>query len=213
MAIAMKRKLRKKKRRGGLAPDKYLSQDEERLLRRYVKDRADLARSRGSTRDIINEMIVTVLLRSGLRAIELCDLRLKDLPTHHGKDVIHIRDGKGAVARAVYIPNTLSMKLKQFIKRYRKNAKPSSPLIVNEQCGPLSYRSLYSKIKIIGRLAGIPYLHPHMLRHTYLSRLYAVDKDLRFVQDQAGHADPRTTAIYAKTEESERIRQVELLSD
>jgi len=206
-------KAKKKTRRGGLAPDKYLSKDEERRLRQYVKDRADLARSRGSTRDVINEMIVTVLLRSGLRAVELCDLRLKDLPAHHGKDVIHIRDGKGAVARVVYIPHTLSTKLKQFIKRYRKNAKPSSPLIVNERRGPLSYRSLYSKVKIIGRLAGIPHLHPHMMRHTYLSRLYAIDKDLRFTQDQAGHADPRTTAIYAKTEEKERIRQVESLPE
>ena len=196
-----------------MAPDKYLSKDEERRLKKYVKDQADLARARNSTRGVINEMVITVLLKSGLRAIELCNLRLKDLPTHHGKDVIHIRDGKGDVSRTVYIPNTLSKRIGQFIKRYRKNAKPTSPLVANEQGGPLSYRSLYSKIKILGRLAGVPHLHPHMLRHTYLTRLYAVDKDLRFVQDQAGHADPRTTAIYAKTEESERIRQVELLSD
>lgn len=196
-----------------MAPDKYLSKDEERRLKKYIKDQADLARARNSTRGVINELVVIVLLKSGLRAVELCNLRLKDLPTHHGKDVIHIRDGKGDVSRTVYIPNTLSTKLKQFIKRYRKNAKPSSPLIVNEQCGPLSYRSLYSKITILGRLAGVPHLHPHMLRHTYLTRLYAVDKDLRFVQDQAGHADPRTTAIYAKTEEKERILQVESLPE
>jgi integrase len=37
-----------------------------------------------------------------------------------------------------------------------------------------------------------------MLRHTYLTRLYNVEHDLRFVQDQAGHA---------------RKRQVEALGD
>jgi hypothetical protein len=48
-----------------------------------------------------------------------------------------------------------------------------------------------------------------MLRHTYLTRLYNVEHDLRFVQDQAGHARPTTTAIYAKTNSKARKRQVE----
>jgi len=61
--------------------------------------------------------------------------------------------------------------------------------------------------------AGIGKLHPHMLRHTYLTRLYNVEKDLRFVQDQAGHASPTTTAIYAKTNSKARKRQVEALDE
>ena len=52
-----------------------------------------------------------------------------------------------------------------------------------------------------------------MLRHTYLSQLYNVEQDLRFVQDQAGHASPTTTAIYAKTNNRARRRQVEALDD
>ena len=45
----------------------------------------------------------------------------------------------------------------------------------------------------------------------YLTRLYNVEKDLRFVHDQAGHASPTTTAIYAKTNNTARKRQVEAL--
>ena len=52
-----------------------------------------------------------------------------------------------------------------------------------------------------------------MLRHTYLVRLYNVEHDLRFVQDQAGHASPTTTAIYAKTDSAARKRQVQALDD
>jgi integrase len=69
------------------------------------------------------------------------------------------------------------------------------------------------KIKKIGPKSGIGRLHPHLLRHTYLSRLYNVEHDLRFVQDQAGHASPTTTAIYAKTNSTARRRQVETLDD
>jgi integrase len=61
--------------------------------------------------------------------------------------------------------------------------------------------------------AGVGKLHAHMLRHTYLTRLYYIEYDLWFVQDQAGHASPTTTAIYAKTSSKARKRQVEALDD
>jgi integrase len=67
------------------------------------------------------------------------------------------------------------------------------------------------KIKKLGRQAGIGKLHPHMLRHTYGTRLYNIEQDLRFVQDQLGHASPTTTAIYAKTNTKARRRQLEAL--
>ena len=75
------------------------------------------------------------------------------------------------------------------------------------------YRTIYEKMKKLGSKSGIGKLHPHMLRHTYLSRLYNVEHDLRFVQDQAGHASPSTTAIYVKTNNEARKRQVEALDD
>ncbi len=72
---------------------------------------------------------------------------------------------------------------------------------------------VYTKIKRIGEQSGIGKLHPHILRHTYLTRLYNIEHDLRFVQDQAGHRNPATTAIYAKTDNQSRKRQVDALDD
>jgi len=43
------------------------------------------------------------------------------------------------------------------------------------------------------------------------TRLYNVEQDLRFVQDQLGHASPTTTAMYVKTNSKARKRQVEAL--
>ena len=203
---------KKTKKRGGLTPDKYLSDDQLRKLRQRVKDDADLARSRGSHRNVINEIIVELLINTGLRATELCNLNISDLPCSHGKDGIWVRNGKGNVTRVVDIPDSLKKRLARYVRLYRKRAKPDSPVFLSEQKNRICYQGLYYRIKRVGERAGIE-LYPHMLRHTYLTRLYNVEHDLRFVQDQAGHASPETTAIYAKTNNKARKRQVEALDE
>jgi len=174
---------------------------------------ADLARQRGSMRGIIDELVIELLVNTGLRASELCDLNIGDLPMTHGKDAVWVRDGKGNVARTVDIPESLRDRLERFVKLYRKGAGPDEPLLVSAPGGRMIYRSIYEKIKKLGRQSGIGKLHPHMLRHTYGTRLYNVEQDLRFVQDQLGHASPTTTAIYAKTNAPARRRQLEALDD
>jgi len=87
----------KRKTRGGLAPDKYLSDIQLKKLRQYVKDMADLARQRGSQRAITDELIIELLANTGLRASELVALNIEDLPVSHGKPSVWIRNGKGRV--------------------------------------------------------------------------------------------------------------------
>jgi integrase len=204
---------KKTKHRGALAPDKYLSDGQLKKLRRYVRDMADLARQRGSNRKIVSEAIVEVLVQTGIRASELCDLNISDLPVSHGKDCIWIRDGKGNVTRTVDVSEKLKKRLERFVKLYRKGSKPDDPLFVSEYGGRMKYMSLYLRLKLIGESCGIVGLHPHILRHTFLTRLYNVERDLRFVQDVAGHASPTTTAIYTKTNNKARKRQIEALDD
>lgn len=70
---------RKTTRRGGLPPDKYLSDTQLKRLRQYVKDMADLARQRGSERAIKDELIVELLVNTGLRASELVALNIGEV--------------------------------------------------------------------------------------------------------------------------------------
>ncbi len=160
---------------------------------------------------MVDELIVELLVNTGIRASELVNLDIRDLPVKHGKDCIWVRDGKGKVSRSVDIPESLKKRLARFVKLYRKGARANSPLLVSEQGGRMIYRSVYSKIKRIGSQGDVGNLHPHMLRHTYLPRLYNVEKDIRFVQDQAGHASPTATAIYAMTNNKAHKRHVRAL--
>lgn len=195
--------------RGGLSPEKYLTKTQSVKLMSYVKAQADLSRVRGSKRGVIDELVCLLLLQAGLRASEVCNLKLKDLPVYHGKDCIWIEDGKGNVSRTVDIPKKLSGNIKRFCKLHRKQAKPNDYLFISSQGKRLCYMTLYQKICRLGKKSGIGKLHPHILRHTFATRLYNVERDLLFVSDQLGHSNVSTTQIYARTDNESRRKQIE----
>jgi integrase/recombinase XerD len=174
-----------------------LSEAELERLLLYVQEKADAARRRGTTRAVIDEVIVLLLVNAGLRATELCDLTIADLAAEHGRNTLRVRDASGNVSRAVGVTSEMATYLRRFIELYRKDAKPNDPLLVSERGTRLAYISIFSKLKRIGRRSGLGNLNPRILRSTYVVRLYDREQDLRFVQQQAGHASLRTTAMYA----------------
>ena len=181
-----------------VSPRDFLSDAQLNKLLLYVTQKANLARRRGTTRAIVDELIILLLVGSGLRAIELCNLNIADLPLNHNENTIWVRDAQGIVQRSVEVKSDLAKYIAQFVQLYREGSNPNEPLLINERGKRFIYMSLYSKVKRIGERAGIGKLYPHMLRRTYMVRLYDVKQDLRFVQRQVGHANSKTTAIYVR---------------
>ena len=56
-------------------------------------------------------------------------------------------------------------------------------------------RHAATRLRALARQAGVqlPRMHPHMLRHTYVTTMLDSGVPLRDVQIAARHADPRTT--------------------
>ena len=54
------------------------------------------------------------------------------------------------------------------------------------------------RLRVLAQATGMrtPPLHPHMLRHTYVTTMLNAGVDLRDVQTAARHAGPRTTMRY-----------------
>lgn len=142
----------------------YLSLAQQRKLAVFLDSRKGIALKRNTRRAITNQIIVELITACGLWAEDLQELRIKDLPYHHGNPVIYTRDDKGDIARTVVITKALCESIASYIRTCRKNSKPGSYLVVNERGGRLSYHSLYSKLTTVGRAAGLPRLTSRMLR-------------------------------------------------
>jgi integrase len=168
------------------------------LLLAHITDRADRARRTGTTRPIVDELLVFLLLDAGLRPREICALTLRDVLARCGRTGLCVGEGHGARVRTVEVPKRVDKALARFARFHRRGAQPTDSLLLSERGTPLSYMSLYSKIHRIGREAGLAKLSPGALRFAFLRRLYSKEQDMRYVQEQVGHAHLKTTARYVR---------------
>src|SRR5205823_13916122 len=64
----------------------------------------------------------------------------------------------------------------------------------------------------VGNAAGLHRLRPHLFRHSAATELLERTGNLRTVQEFLGHADPKTTAIYARVRPARLREAVQLMS-
>jgi integrase len=69
------------------------------------------------------------------------------------------------------------------------------PILRNRAGARMSRHSATRRLRNLATSAGVTMtrMHPHMLRHTYVTTMLDAGVDLRDVQIAARHADPRTT--------------------
>lgn len=133
------------------------------------------------------EFMVNFLLNTGLRVGEFCALKLEDIDLD--ACTVKVIHGKGDKYRMVALPESTRTLL---IKRKKAlNLQPHMPIWgVEETWTQSMFRTLsdWSGFKIT----------PHMLRHTFATRIYRQTGDIGCIQTLLGHTRPDTSAIYAK---------------
>lgn len=65
--------------------------------------------------------------------------------------------------------------------------------------GHVSPTTIGDWISAVAEAAGVGHVTSHRLRHTALTEAYDATRDLRAVQDLAGHTSPAQTAIYTRS--------------
>lgn len=186
-----------------------LDEDEQRRFLRAVQ-RHPSARDRA---------VALVLLYAGLRADELAQLYVQDVPISTRRGKVIVRAGKGhdgGTYREVQFHRAARDALRAWLDE-RANwpgAEATSALWLNRRGGRLSVRnSIVRDLAVAAGLvhdsgpdAGKARVHPHTLRHTFGTQLLRSGVDVVTVADLMGHAKLDSTRIYTRSSAADRGR-------
>lgn len=162
-------------------------------------------------------VIVEVLLSTGCRVSELCNIQLQEIT--NDRVTVH---GKGQKDRTVY----LNAKAQLAIARYLSDRKDNNPYLLPGsisvcQTGkagrsPLWYTnpklisdehlessSVERTVRTIGKRAGVENVHPHRFRRTCATMALRRGMSIEMVSKMLGHEQLSTTQIYLDLTESD----------
>jgi site-specific recombinase XerD len=146
--------------------------------------------------DVRDHAALELLYGAGLRASELCTLKLKDLDLDRGQARVL---GKGRKERMTQVGGPAREALQAWLKTRPKLQKPTSPdsVFLGRGGRALSRQALATIVKKWVKREGLPLrTSPHTLRHSFATHLVKNGADLRAVQELLGHASIDTTQIY-----------------
>ena len=161
------------------------------------------AEARGEPRD---RAVVALMALAGLRLAEVAGLDVDDVAVSARRGMVTVRHGKGDIGRSVPLGNEARSLIAAWLQ-VRPHVS-SQALIVGAGGSRLTPRGLDRVVRRIGAAAGLT-LSPHVLRHTFVTRLVRSGKDVVLVAELAGHRSLETTRRYALPTEADRAEAIE----
>jgi site-specific recombinase XerD len=187
----------------------YLELDELELLLGEIESQLNQAKTNKQRLPLLRDRaLVGIMSLEGCRTVELHNLKLEQI-LHQGPRT-GLKVFAKRASRIVPLTNSLTQQLEEYLVMrrtvLRRKVKPEDYVFVslsnNSKNQQLSRRSIRAIVDRYLIATGLKYkegriLSAHSLRHTAGTQALRAGADLRQVQDLLGHADPRTTSIYA----------------
>ncbi|MBI9045153.1 MAG: tyrosine-type recombinase/integrase [Anaerolineaceae bacterium] len=149
-----------------------------------------------------DKAIIMVLLDTGIRVSEICDICIQDLNlTEKTIKVGGKGKGRDKKERIVHLGKTAASIIHKHILPRLEELQPDDPLFFPNNGVVLKSfnRSILGKLlKRIGDRAGVPGVHPHRFRHTFGITYLRNGGDIFTLQRLLGHSDLNTVKIYAR---------------
>jgi integrase len=137
--------------------------------------------------------MILIMARHGLRVTEAVDLRWDQIDLSRGH--LHVRRLKHGLDSVHPIQGDELRALREL----RRNQEPKSAFVfTSERQGPMTRSNVAKMVETAGKKAGLPPIHPHVLRHTCGHLLADAGHDTRRLQLWLGHSDIKHTAHYAQ---------------
>jgi len=167
-----------------------------------TKDRRKFAMRRPTVKR--DKALILVLLDTGLRASELCALKIGDLDTKTGKITVkHGAKGgaKGSKGRTVYLGKATRRCVWRYLVDREDGEDETAPLFVSKSNHPLNKDALRQLINALGTKAGVKKCYPHRFRHTFAITYLRSGGDVFTLQMLLGHGSLDMVKRYARIAE------------
>jgi integrase/recombinase XerC/integrase/recombinase XerD len=165
----------------------------------------DLLTSMQATASAKDYAIVNLLLRTGMRTIEVIRANVEDIQERGGKRVLWVHGkGKDTKDDFVVLTDKTAAPIAAYLEQ-RKNLTPGAPLFVsgsnNNAGGRLDTRTIRDIVKTNLRAVGIDSkaFSAHSLRHTAATNILRATGSLDKTREFCRHSNPATTLIYTAT--------------
>jgi integrase/recombinase XerD len=153
--------------------------------------------------------LMETLYSTGMRRLELANLKLYDLDTERG--TVTIRQGKGKKDRVIPIGDRAAAWIEKYIRESRPQlvVEPDDHTVFLSNAGePFCLDHLSDLVRTHVDAANIGKRGAcHMFRHCMATLMLENGADIRYIQQMLGHADLKTTQIYTQVS----IRQLKLI--
>ncbi len=138
--------------------------------------------------------IVLLLLDTGMRASELCELALRQVDLRNRQVTVF---GKGAKERMVPIGPRTATALSKYVLEARSGARVNERLFLSAS-GELTRNGLLRLIYRLGEAAGVADAHPHRFRHTMAIEYLRNGGNERTLQEVLGHESLEMLRTYTR---------------
>lgn len=164
----------------------------------------------GSEVNSRDRAVMMVLLYTGVRVSELCDIKLKNIDFLTGQLRVL---GKGGKVREVPLKTEVVEAIREYLADRGNNPYADSERLFLGQRGPLQRDAVNTLLEKHSARAGLDIrLKPHAFRHTFCTMLINKGVPLTTVSKLAGHSSVDTTArYYINSSKEDKMRAVKLL--
>ena len=158
--------------------------------------------------DPVASVIVTLMLDTGLRVSEVCNLNVNDVDFEDKS--AKVIGGKGDKDRIVLFTNRTLERLTAWLPVRENRVKDDNePLLINSIGRRIQPRGVQRLMDNLAVEAGLPKgkLTPHVLRHNFATGLLERGADLVSIQKLLGHSSIATTRVYLEISD-QTLREV-----
>lgn len=157
-----------------------------------------LDKLRSGCKDARQRAMVEVLVSSGVRCSEFCNLKISDVDLR--SKTILVRNGKGGKDRKTFMSDLAAAHLEKYLAE-RTDDRPE--LFLSNYKKAYTQKGVDRQLKNVAKRAGVDNVHPHRFRRTFATSLYNRGMDIHEVQRLMGHSNINTTLGYIYSDDDQ----------